>query len=81
MAMCNQWSTLHFIIHETVIFSGGIQWNIAMAHFWEGGTPLLKVNEKSSLLTRTYQIFLYGMYTVACGASLSPHNKTCSYQY
>lgn len=76
MAMCNKWYTLHFIIQETVIFSGGIQLNITMAHFQEGGTPLLKVNEKSPLLTRTYQIFLNGMYTVAEGASLSPLNKT-----
>jgi hypothetical protein len=68
MAICNKWSTLHFIIHKTVIFSGGIQCNIEMANFWEGGTPLLKVNAKSSLLTKIYQIFLYGMYTVALGA-------------
>jgi len=38
---------------------------LAMAHFWEWGTPLLKVNEKSPLLTRIYHIFLYGKYTVA----------------
>jgi hypothetical protein len=50
---------------QTVIFSDGIQWIIAMAHFWEEGTPLLKVNEKLPLLTSTYQMFLYGMYTVA----------------
>jgi hypothetical protein len=42
---------------QTLIFSGGIQWNIEMANFWDGGTPLLKVNEKSPLLTKIIKYF------------------------